>query len=229
MVSKYHCLVLYLLAHIWYSPVVSVFNVQMWKRSKQVLFFFFFLICLISWHWNGCWAHHLWTLALLYFNVQNHYSDVIMKAMASQITSVSIVCSTVCSGIDKRKHQGPASLAFVRGLRSLVDSRGHEGPVTRTMFPFDDVIMMSHGGNLHSQYTFIKPFPPQMWNSIFLLIRLVVSVFHFMADTCHYGVDNCFSATVTVAESQSWPIEDCNAKVHKQSTSSLLTHSPWHK
>ena len=34
-----------------------------------------------------------------------YYSDVIMGAMASQITSVSIACSTVCSGADQRKHQ----------------------------------------------------------------------------------------------------------------------------
>ena len=42
-----------------------------------------------------------------------HYSDVIMDAMASQITSLSIVYSTVYSGTDQRKHQSSASLAFV--------------------------------------------------------------------------------------------------------------------
>ena len=49
------------------------------------------------------------------------YSDVMMGAMASQITSVSIVYSTVCSSADRRKHQSSASLAFVRGI--------HRGPV----------------------------------------------------------------------------------------------------
>ena len=44
-----------------------------------------------------------------------HYSDVIMSTIASQITGVSIVCSSVCSGVDQRKHQSSASLAFVRG------------------------------------------------------------------------------------------------------------------
>ena len=34
----------------------------------------------------------------------------------NQITGVSIVCSTVCSGADHRKHQSSASLAFVRGI-----------------------------------------------------------------------------------------------------------------
>ena len=39
-----------------------------------------------------------------------------MSAMASQITSVSIVCSINCSGADQRKHQSSASQAFVRGI-----------------------------------------------------------------------------------------------------------------
>ena len=43
-----------------------------------------------------------------------HYSDVIMGAMASQITSPTIVYSTVYSGADQGKHQSPASQAFVR-------------------------------------------------------------------------------------------------------------------
>ena len=48
-----------------------------------------------------------------------HYTDVIMSTMTSQTTSVSIVCSTVCSGTDQRKHQSSASLAFVRGIHRL--------------------------------------------------------------------------------------------------------------
>ena len=45
-----------------------------------------------------------------------HYNDVIMSKMASQITSLTIVYSTVYSGADQRKHQSSASLAFVRGI-----------------------------------------------------------------------------------------------------------------
>ena len=52
-----------------------------------------------------------------------HYSDVIMSAIANQIISALIVCSTVCSGADQRKHQSSASLAFVRKIcRWPVDS-----------------------------------------------------------------------------------------------------------
>ena len=75
-------------------------------------------------------------IALLYL----YYSDVIMSALDSQITGLSIVCSSVCSGADQRKHQGSASLVFVRGIhRSPVDSP-HKGPVTQKMFSLDDVI-----------------------------------------------------------------------------------------
>ena len=70
-----------------------------------------------------------------------HYSDVIISAIASQITGVSIVCSIICSGTGQRKYQSSASLAFARRIhRWAVDSR-HKDPVTRKMFPFDYVIM----------------------------------------------------------------------------------------
>ena len=42
-----------------------------------------------------------------------HFIDVILGAMASQITGVSIVCSNVCSVAEQRKHQNSALLAFV--------------------------------------------------------------------------------------------------------------------
>ena len=42
-----------------------------------------------------------------------HYSDMIMGAMASQITSLTIVYSTDFSGANQRKHQSSAPPAFV--------------------------------------------------------------------------------------------------------------------
>ena len=70
-----------------------------------------------------------------------HYSDVIMGAMASQITNLSIVYSTINSDADQRKHQISASLAFVRGIHRWPVNSAHKWPVTRKMFPFDDVII----------------------------------------------------------------------------------------
>ena len=74
-------------------------------------------------------------------NVLCHYYDVIMNTIASQITSLTIVYLTVNSGTDQRKHQSSASLAFVRGIHRRPVNSPHKGPVTRKMFPFDDVIM----------------------------------------------------------------------------------------
>ena len=45
-----------------------------------------------------------------------HYSDIIMCAMVSQITSLTIVYLTISSGTDQRKHQNSMSLASVRNL-----------------------------------------------------------------------------------------------------------------
>ena len=64
-----------------------------------------------------------------------------MGAIASQITSLTIVYSAVYSGADQSKHQSSASLAFVWGIHRGPVNSPHKWPVTRKMFPFDDVIM----------------------------------------------------------------------------------------
>ena len=64
-----------------------------------------------------------------------------MGAIASQITSLTIVYSIVYSDADQRKHQSSASLAFVQGIHRGTVNSPHKWPVTRKMFPFDDVIM----------------------------------------------------------------------------------------
>ena len=66
-----------------------------------------------------------------------------MSPLASQITRISIIYSTVCSDGDQRKHQSSASLAFVRGIHRWPVNSPHKCPVTRKMFPFDDVIVVS--------------------------------------------------------------------------------------
>ena len=76
------------------------------------------------------------------FVAERRYSDVIMGVIASQITSLTIVYSTVYSDADQRKHQSSASLAFVRGIHRWPMNSPHKWPVTWKMLPFDDVIMM---------------------------------------------------------------------------------------
>ena len=61
---------------------------------------------------------------------------------------LTIVYSTVCSGADQRKHQSYVSLAFVWGIHRWPVNSPHKWPVTRKMFPFDDVIMTKTGISL---------------------------------------------------------------------------------
>ena len=65
-----------------------------------------------------------------------------MGAITSQITSLMIVYSTVYSDADQSKHQSSASLAFVWEIHRGPVNFPHKWPVTRKMFPFDDVIMV---------------------------------------------------------------------------------------
>ena len=109
-------------------------------------------------------------------NIEKHYDDVIMGAMASQITSLTIVYSTVYSGADHRKYQSSATLAFAKGFnRGPVNS----WPVTRKMLPFDDVIMswlfldnmlymhcrrfIDPSGNGHTRIRDLGVFPKPLW------------------------------------------------------------------
>ena len=71
----------------------------------------------------------------------HHYSDVIMGAVASQITIITIVFSTVYSDADQRKHQSSASLAFGLGIHQGPVNSPHKWPVMWNTFPFDDVII----------------------------------------------------------------------------------------
>ena len=66
-----------------------------------------------------------------------HFSDVIMGTMVLQITILTIVYSTIYSCADQRKHQSSKSLALVQGIPRW-------RPVTRKIFPFDDVIMVGY-------------------------------------------------------------------------------------
>ena len=78
-----------------------------------------------------------------------------MSTMASQITSLTIVYSSVYSGAYQRKHQSSASLAFVRGSHRWPVNSPHKGPVTRKMFLFDDVIMDLNTTVSLIEYTFV--------------------------------------------------------------------------
>ena len=69
----------------------------------------------------------------------DHYSDIILSAMVYQITSLTIVYSTIYSGTN----QSSVSLAFVQGIHRWSLNSLHKGPVTQRRLLFDDVIMTS--------------------------------------------------------------------------------------
>ena len=106
----------------------------------------------------------------------HHYNDVIMDMLASQITSLSIVYSTVYSDADKKKHQSSASLAFVRRIHHWPVNSPHKWPVTRKMFPSDDVIMTPACTQMDQLYS--------LWNNPkgyfmydFIFLWLIVNLF----------------------------------------------------
>ena len=87
--------------------------------------------------------------------------------MASQITGVSIVYSTVCLGIHQRKCQSSASLAFVREIHRWSVNSPYKRPVTRKMFPFDVVIMKWYRIMLQRQSQLLhhEKSPAVVWQS----------------------------------------------------------------
>ena len=110
------------------SDGVYLFIIQVFMYSQAIPIYIYIYIAYIS--SSNIWPHC--EPGGMYI----HCNDVIMGAIASQITSFATVSSTVDSDADQRKHQSSASLA----------NSPHKWPVTRKMFPFGDVIMRwAHG------------------------------------------------------------------------------------
>ena len=64
-----------------------------------------------------------------------HYNDVIMSALVSLITNCLFRCRS------KKASKLRVTGLCVRGIHRWPVNSPHKGPVTRKMFPFDDVIM----------------------------------------------------------------------------------------
>ena len=102
------------------------------------------------------------------------HSPLQWRQMASQITAVMIVYSTVCSGADHTKHQSSASLACVRGIHRWPVNSPHKSPVTRKMFLFYNDVMQRHRYNA----TFIPgivqtPATSSKWSIMVATIRWI--------------------------------------------------------
>ena len=135
----------------WYFQN-DLFHLVRWEH--HYLSFYSMLCDELAFVYSTTWCHSLdetWYKPMttlfagaypsLYVTI-SHYADVIMTTMASQITSLTVVYSIVYSDADQSKHQSSASLVFVWGIHRGPVNSPHKGPVTRKMFPFDDVIML---------------------------------------------------------------------------------------
>ena len=121
-----------------------------------------------------------------------YYNDVTMSAIASQITSLAIVYSTVYPGTDEGIYQSSASLDFVRGIHRWPVNSLHKWPVTRKMVPFDDVIMSYAVCRSHTCW--------RTWLIDFNIIQLIWKRLSFALF--------CFSYTI-VARKFVWSIYLC--------------------
>ena len=124
----------------------------------------------------------LYRLWIQYFSLQ-HYNDIKMGSMASQITSLTTIYTTVYSGADQRTHQSSASLAFVRGIHRRPVNSPHKWAVARKMFPFDDVIMTnffccSFVGDKTWSYVFYCPGDSRCIMWLILYVRIVIMMFN---------------------------------------------------
>ena len=127
------------------------------------------------------------------------HSDVIMSAMASQITGVSIAYSTVCSGAVQRKHQSSASLAFVRGIHWWPVNSSHKGPATRKMIPlmtsswriqqsFQSYCIPLHDDRESDHNNVTIKFTVKQWHHWIRYIGLMASIVSTSADILSTGI-----------------------------------------
>ena len=92
----------------------------------------------------------------------SHYNDVIMTTMASQITSITFVYSTVYSDSKSKKSSKLRVTGLCVGNSPRLVNCPHKWPVTRKMFPFDDVIMIRAKWSLFCRRRFQMHFLQQI-------------------------------------------------------------------
>ena len=93
--------------------------------------------------------------------VITHYCDVIMGAIASQITSRTIVYSTVYSDADQRRHQSSASLAFA--------PETGEFPAQKASTSENVSIWWRHNASSRKQYSYLN------LSSVLLVVAVMIA------------------------------------------------------
>ena len=113
----------YILTRVYTLIVSNALELDYRTLFAEILYYFILDLHCCVWNLWSTLMQVEWEQHRAYQNwcFSNHYTDVTMDSIASQITSLTIVYSAVYSGADQRKHQSSASLAFLRGI--------HRGPV----------------------------------------------------------------------------------------------------
>ena len=139
-----------------------------------------------------------------FHEVAYHYNDVIMNALASQITSLTIVYSPAYLDADQRKHKAPRHWPL---CGEFTGNSPHKRPVTRKMFPFDDVIMVWTGTSWRHRWhqLFTKVLWPHNWN---LMIILFALIFFYSNDPIKAQFCTCHDSSAVVACAKLWLCSD---------------------
>ena len=119
-----------------------------------------------------------------------YYNDVIMSAMASQITGLVIIYSTIYS---RRRSKKTSKLPITGpcARNSPTSEFPHKSPVTQTMFPFDDVIM-KHWQSLALKN--VLRFEKQESNKSIRVEVLMAWCLHFYCPNFHKSNQFCWNA-----------------------------------
>ena len=97
-------------------------------------------------------SHNIWILlsisiysgnikpiSALFSLLYDNFHDCTFQSVLSRLYDWT---RCVYTGTDQRKYQSSASLAFVRGNHRWLVNSPYKGPVTRKMFPFDNVFII---------------------------------------------------------------------------------------
>ena len=151
------------------------------------------------WHrGRGFRRHMIWHCAIpllcrRYATILDHYSYVIMRAMASQITCLSIVCTTVCLGAVQRKKSKLRVTGLFRGIHRSPVNSSYKGLVTPKLFPFDDVIMLKISKDILTTNPW---YDHHVSNYIFMPHTKFIAVFsHHIVWLSHNNESNCDVST----------------------------------
>ena len=152
----------------------------------------FRVACQIS-EWYCRFNHNSWFYYIL--DETSDYGDVIISAMASQITSRTIICSIIYSGVDQRKHQSSESLAFVRGIHVAVTG---EFPTQRASNAENVSIWWRH----HTIWSSCHNWVSACW----LLMTLCIYFMSNMNNVWLYDTQNSFLCYQTQCDIETWRI-----------------------